>query len=199
MFMAVLLWNIGSEQMNSLKIVLAFAVLSIFLSLAIPVASKTSASIIVNGAASLRQDSLTKNQPLLDSLIDVTDRIIVQFANHLQSETLAYPIDFFNDNPPPQINNIAAQGMGIITWTTDEYATSTVIYGTQIVVDTAEITNPLFTKQHQVTLTGLTPGETYKYQVRSTDRSGNTSTSSEHSFTAKESQSIYLPYVVGNR
>ena len=185
--------------MKPLKFFLALVVLLLFISFTIPVASKSSASIVVSYADSVRQDSFTKNQNLLDLFVNVAPRIIVQFSNHLLQESLTYPIDFFNDGTPPNISDVAAQGMGIITWSTDEFATSTVIYGPNIVLDTVEITNPLYTKQHQVTLTGLTPGETYKYQVRSTDRSGNTSTSGEYSFTAKESQSIYLPYVVGNR
>lgn len=156
--------------------------------------------IIVQYANHLREISLVGVPGALGTLFaQVSDRIIMQYANNNREETLSYPIDFFNDGTPPNISNVAAQGMGIITWTTDEYATSTVIYGTSVVVDTVEITNPLYTKQHQVTLPGLTPGETYNYQVRSTDRSGNTSTSSEYSFTAKVSLLTYLPFIVGNR
>jgi len=100
---------------------------------------------------------------------------------------------------PPKISKVSAQGMGYITWTTDEFATSKVIYNPTIVIDTSEITSPLFTKQHQVMLTGLTPGQEYTYQVSSTDRSGNTSTSGEHKFTAKESRTTFLPIIVGSR
>ena len=156
--------------------------------------------IVVQYANHLREISLVNFPSTLGTLISqVSDRIIMLYANNNRQETLTYPIDFFNDSMAPIITNITAQGMGIITWETNEFATSTAIYDVAIVVDMVEITDPLFTKQHRVVLTGLTPGEEYNYRVRSTDRSGNTSTSSEHSFTAQETLTIFLPFIVGTR
>jgi len=156
--------------------------------------------IVVQFANHLREISLVDVPSALGTLFSqVSDRIIMQFANNNRDEILTYPNDFFNDSTSPVISNVAAQGMGIITWTTDEYATSTVIYDITSVVDTVDITDPLFTKQHRVILTGLTPGEEYSYRVRSTDRSRNTSTSSEYSFIAQESLTTFLPFIVGTR
>ena len=156
--------------------------------------------IVVQYANHLREISLVNFPSTLGTLISqVSDRIIMLYANNNRQETLTYPIDFFNDSTAPIITNIAAQGMGIITWETNEFATSTAIYDVAIVVDMVEITDPLFTKQHRVVLTGLTPGEEYNYRVRSMDRSGNTSTSSEYSFTAQESLTTFLPFIVGTR
>lgn len=128
-------------------------------------------------------------------LEQVANRFVFQYANEANFIPVSYPKSIINDTSSPVIGSVAAQGNGIVTWTTDEFATSTVIYGTNLVVDTVEITDPLFTKQHRVVLTGLTPGEEYSYRVRSTDRSGNTSTSSEYSFTPQVSRSIYIPIV----
>ena len=152
--------------------------------------------IIVQFAKHMREIKFVDIPSALEPLFNqVSERIIIQFAKTNHKAILTYPIDFFNDSTPPIISNVSAQGMGIITWKTDEFATSTVIYGANTVVGLGEIIDPLYTKQHQVTLSGLTPGETYKYKVRSTDRSGNTRTSKEFNFTAEVSLSVYMPLV----
>ena len=85
----------------------------------------------------------------------------------------------------------------IITWATDEFATSTVLYGTQPGVYSQTVSDPLYTKQHSITLTGLPPGTMpYYYVVRSTDRSGNTATSSEYTFNTQPF--VYLPLIMRN-
>lgn len=126
----------------------------------------------------------------------VSDRIVIQYAKTDRQESLVYPAGLFNDTTPPQISDVSASGTGIITWTTDEFATSTVLYGTRSGIYSHMVSDPLYTKQHEITLTGLTSGTTYYYKVRSTDRSGNTATSPEHSFTAQIS--VYLPLVMRN-
>ena len=85
----------------------------------------------------------------------------------------------------------------IITWATDEFATSTVLYGTQPGVYSQTVSDPLYTEQHKITLTGLPPGTIpYYYVVRSTDRSGNTATSSEYTFNTQPF--VYLPLIMRN-
>ncbi len=132
-------------------------------------------------------------------LAQVSERIILQNTNANRQESLVYPAALINDTTSPQISNIGVIGTGsgnaTIVWTTDEFATSTVLYGTQPGVYSQTLSDPLYTKQHALTLTGLTPGTTYYFKVRSTDRSGNTATSSERSFTQVL---IYLPLVMRN-
>ncbi|QLQ04673.1 MAG: fibronectin type III domain-containing protein [Anaerolineae bacterium] len=53
-----------------------------------------------------------------------------------------------------------------ITWTTDEFATSEVRYGTAPGAYTHTVSDPLFEKNHSLTLTGLTAGRTYYFIVR---------------------------------
>jgi len=87
----------------------------------------------------------------------------------------------------------------VITWTTDEFATSVVLYGVKPGVYPQTVSDPLYAKQHRITLTELTLGATYYYRVQSTDRSDNTTTSSEQSFTAQPYfYSVYLPLVMRN-
>jgi hypothetical protein len=160
--------------------------------------------IIVQYANTIRQDDLAAVPSALQTLLgQVSDRIILQYANANRGLQLVYPVALINDTTSPQVSGIAASMMGsdsaIITWTTDEFATSAVLYGTQPGVYPQTVSDPLYAKQHKITLTGLTPGTTYYYyKVRSTDRSGNTTTSSEQSFTAQVEVYVYLPLVMRN-
>jgi hypothetical protein len=129
-------------------------------------------------------------------LNQIAPRFILEYSDKAKFTPLTYPKSIINDTNPPVITNVTALDTDIITWTTDEYSTSTVIYGINTVGDIGEISNSLFTKQHNIPLPGLTPGITYKYQVRSTDRSGNTSTSNTYSYTPKVTFYIYLPLVI---
>ncbi len=71
----------------------------------------------------------------------------------------------------------------IISWSTSRGANSFVKYGTKSgdygdeVGSSEQITN------HQITLTGLTPGTEYYYRVLWTDEDGNLGTSDEYTFT----------------
>jgi hypothetical protein len=129
---------------------------------------------------------------------EISPRVVLQYANVSRQQWLVYPTALFNDTIAPQITNIAAAPMGggnvKITWTTNEFATSAVLYGTQSGVYPHTVSDPLYAKQHEITLTGLTMGTRYYYRVRSTDRSGNTATSTEHSFVMQIP--VYLPLVL---
>jgi hypothetical protein len=88
------------------------------------------------------------------------------------------------DNTPPVISAIASstsQTTATITWTTDEAANSQVNYGTTVSYGTASSSATLATS-HSITLTGLTAGTTYHFQVQSVDGQGNTATSSDQTF-----------------
>jgi len=131
--------------------------------------------------------------------IQLDDRLVIWYANSNRIHTLTYPVGLVGDTMPPQITDItyssdAADSVTIV-WYTDEFADSTVHYGTQPGVYSETVSDPLYYKRHEVTLTGLTPGSTYYYQVSSTDRSGNTATSSEHSLTPVQYY-IYLPLIL---
>ena len=83
-----------------------------------------------------------------------------------------------------------------VSWTTDEYADSTVECGTQSGTYTLTFSDPLYARVHAVTLTGLTAGTTYYCQITSTDLSGNPYQSQEFSFEQVEELFIYLPLVL---
>ena len=126
-------------------------------------------------------------------------RVIFDHAASARQQPLAYPRDLLADSVPPVISGVAAardvDGMKI-TWTTDEFADSTVLFGTQPGAYPQTASDPLYVKNHVVLLPGLAEG-TYYYRVQSRDQSGNLVQSTERSFTVTAGPIpwIYLPYV----
>lgn len=69
-----------------------------------------------------------------------------------------------------------------ITWTTNENATSKVVYGTTSSYGLAS-SSTAFVTSHSITISSLTASTTYHYAVVSADTQGNTATSSDQTFT----------------
>ncbi|MFC1853307.1 lamin tail domain-containing protein [candidate division CSSED10-310 bacterium] len=85
----------------------------------------------------------------------------------------------------PAVTNITGTS-AVITWETDEPATSVVDYGLTASYDQAE-TDLSYVIDHAVTLTGLDPTTEYHYQVSSTDSCAQGPTSSpDDQFTTTE-------------
>jgi hypothetical protein len=92
------------------------------------------------------------------------------------------------DSTPPLISNVAASEItssaAVITWDTDEYSNSVVLYDTDGGPDYDFVASSEdWVLDHRVLLTDLSASTEYHYVVASTDASENTATSSEHSFT----------------
>ncbi|CAD7780195.1 MAG: Right handed beta helix region [Candidatus Methanoperedenaceae archaeon GB50] len=86
----------------------------------------------------------------------------------------------------PVISEVDSQpstNSAVITWTTDEPATSQVEYGLN--TDYGSLTNldSNLVTSHSVTITGLVPETLYHYRVRSQDANGNEAISIDHTFT----------------
>lgn len=98
-----------------------------------------------------------------------------------------------SDSRPPAITavRLSASGDGtsaLVTWTTDERASSWVDWG-PVLAGGGTSWQPPFgsvtpTQAHMVWITGLTPGTAYRYRVRSADALGNSSASADLTFTA---------------
>ena len=133
-----------------------------------------------------------------------SSRIVLQHANANQAVGLRYPSVLISDTNAPLISGVTARvgaSEATITWTTDELATSAILYGTQPDSLTQTVSDAQFVKQHVVTVTGLTPGVAYYYAIRSTDRSGNTITTPATRLTdgSVPTQSfIFLPLLQRN-
>jgi peroxiredoxin len=96
-----------------------------------------------------------------------------------QGDLKAKPLASADETPPAisgiNVSNIT-ESSAIITWQTDETATSQVNYGKTETYGSTMLDEKL-TIPHTVTLTGLDDGTTYNFQVISKDSSGNTATS----------------------
>ncbi|MGE5570031.1 MAG: DUF4082 domain-containing protein [Rhodospirillales bacterium] len=80
------------------------------------------------------------------------------------------------DTIAPVISAVSASASStsaVVTWTTNEPATSRVDYGTSPNSLTLSASQAALTTSHSITLTGLAAGTTYYYRVSSADSSGN--------------------------
>jgi Leucine-rich repeat (LRR) protein len=91
------------------------------------------------------------------------------------------------DETPPVISGVSASGItqtgAVITWTTDEPATSQVEYG---LTASYGLTTPLdatLVTSHSLPLSDLDAGTTYHYRVKSEDASDNETVSADATFT----------------
>lgn len=106
------------------------------------------------------------------------------------------------DSDPPIITNIQVTPRSTgatITWTTDEPATSQVLYGPAPNLDTTSIiaSNGCGTTEtHRVDITGLLPETTYAFQILSRDGAGNLATSAQLEFTTTSDAVFYLPLIL---
>ncbi len=78
-----------------------------------------------------------------------------------------------------------------ITWTTNRAADSKIQYGTSAgSYGSVEPSNSTQVTGHSIGLTGLTAGTTYYYKAKWTDEDGNTTSSSEKSFTTAPAPTV---------
>ena len=164
--------------------------------------SQVSARMVVEYANLMRHHDLVAAPGSLQTLLgQVSARVILLYANQNRAFSLSYPAAMFGDTTAPQISAIAAipiaADRATISWVTDEFADSTVVYGEQPGLYTYTVSDPLYVKGHALTLTGQTPGVPVYYRVRSTDQSSNKGQSSERSFTPQVP--TYLPVVLNRR
>jgi hypothetical protein len=108
---------------------------------------------------------------------------------------------------PPAISNVFTIGISnttaTITWTTDQPSTSLVNFGTTTGFGSASPLNLTLVTSHTVTLTGLTAGTTYDFNVVSANSSAVSTVASNSIFTtasgvtwtkiAVEGQTVFLP------
>jgi hypothetical protein len=82
-----------------------------------------------------------------------------------------------------------------INWTTDQATTSLVNYGASTAYGSSSVLNPSYVTSHSVTLTGLTPGFTYNYEVVSVDSAGVSVSSTNYTFATTSASKGTPPYV----
>ena len=91
------------------------------------------------------------------------------------------------DTTPPTLSSIAATNVthqaATISWTTNDTATTWVEYGTTTSYGSSSTLNTSLVTSHSVNLTSLNPGTIYHYRVTSRDEAGNSTVSSDRTFT----------------
>ena len=103
------------------------------------------------------------------------------------------------DTTAPILSGITASGItsgsAIITWSTNEPATSVVDYGLSTTYGSSSALNTTPVTSHSRTLSNLTPSTTYYYRVRSVDGAGNVATSSGFTFATPAAPDTTAPTI----
>jgi phosphodiesterase/alkaline phosphatase D-like protein len=103
------------------------------------------------------------------------------------------------DTTPPVISGITASNLtstgAVVTWSTNEAATSQVEYGTTTSYGSSSTLNSTFVTGHSVTLGGLAASTTYHYRIKSSDAAGNPATSGDNAFTTSAAQDTTAPVI----
>ena len=137
---------------------------------------------------------------LTNLIIDIPERIVIQYGDTNRLILLDYPVSMIGDTTSPQISSINSEPSGsgsyTVTWDTNEFAVCSYVYGSETGVYTNSIDNNLFYLHHQVSLTNLALGSTVYYQISCTDRSGNIQQTVESSMVVIDQVFIYLPQII---
>ncbi|MFQ5455433.1 MAG: fibronectin type III domain-containing protein [Nitrospirota bacterium] len=112
--------------------------------------------------------------------IDINGKLSISQDNSFITHTLT------NTNPPPVITGIGVDYVtsneAAIRWVTDNSATSQIEYGLGPNYGLFSTLDSTLVTNHTVILTGLAPGQTYHYKIRSIDINGKLSISQDNSF-----------------
>ncbi len=104
-----------------------------------------------------------------------------------------------SDTTPPVASGITASNIGtssaVITWATDEGASSQVEYGTTTSYGLFSSLGTSLVTSHSRSLSGLSNNTTYQYRIISKDSAGNTVTSGNNSFTTSSSVDTTAPVI----
>lgn len=90
------------------------------------------------------------------------------------------------DTTDPIISNVnvtPSYNSALITWQTDESASSKVAYGPTSAYGLGNVADAVLKTVHSIQLTGLSPLTTYHYQISSTDLDNNTAMTTDATFT----------------
>ncbi len=117
------------------------------------------------------------------------------YSGASNATTLAPP-----DTTPPTISNIILSAItssgATISWTTNEAADTQVEYGlTTAYGSNSALNSTLVTSPHSATISGLAPGTSYHYRVKSRDAAGNLSTSLDNVFTTTAGPDTTAPSI----
>jgi hypothetical protein len=141
------------------------------------------------GSTSAQNSSLTASHSV--TITGLTAGTLYDFAvvsaNAAGKSTTSGNFTFTTLTVPPVISAVSATNIGTtsatIVWTTDQPSSSQVQFGTTASYGSSSALNSSLVTTHSVTLSGLTPGATYNYDVVSANFAGNSATSANFSFS----------------
>ena len=105
------------------------------------------------------------------------------------------------DTTPPVITNLSASSItaasAVVSWSTDEPATSQVEYGTTTDYGSTTALDEELVTSHNVSLSSLEPDTTYHFRVKSQDGVGNEAVATEVTFTTAAEADTTPPVISG--
>ena len=124
----------------------------------------------------------------LSTGMDGTNQVFISGATDVNGYTLALtnPINLKVDATFPVLSNVVATPgvqTAVVTWSSDEPATSQVEYGLTASYGSFSGLNSQLVTSHSSTLGGLAAQTTYHFRVHSHDQAGNESVSNDGTFT----------------
>ncbi|MFA6001736.1 MAG: DNRLRE domain-containing protein, partial [Thermoleophilia bacterium] len=139
-------------------------------------------------------DTTTMSDGLYTLRLSATDRAYNTGAATVQVNV---------DNTPPEISGVLTNSItsssATVTWNTDEVTDSQVEYGTSPGDYTNSTTlDPALVTSHNQALANLNPSTDYYYRVRSNDRTGHTTYSSEYTLRTANI-TVLQPYAATGR
>lgn len=134
-------------------------------------------------------------------LKEVPSHVMLQFVEGNGTWATTYPRILMDDNTPPSAGPPTAgpwsNNSMILVWNSNEFARSTLNYGTISNQYDKTVTDDLFKKYHEMIVTGLEPDTIYYYRITQTDRSGNEMRSKEYKLELQVNNTLFLPMIVG--
>jgi len=131
-----------------------------------------------------------------------TSNVYVQFKDTVGNWSPSFTDTIVFDTTAPTVSSVSVSGVtqssAMISWTTNEPATSQVDYGTTSAYGNTSVLDSTLVTSHQLTLNGLALQTTYNYRVRSKDAAGNEQVGNNGTFTTPSATDTAPPSVPAN-
>lgn len=157
---------------------------------------------IVDMADGLRHAPLVYPAGLQTHFDTMPAHFVIDMADGNRFRGLTYPRTLIGDATPPGEEGTpeivpAGTGSVKVRWKTNEFSRGTIEYGPVSGQYTQSVAEPLYMKDHELTLTGLAKDSRYYYRISYVDPAGNSGRGVERSFaTGAESKQLYLPVTI---
>ena len=134
-----------------------------------------------------------------------TVKVTDEQGNQTESESGTFTTG--KDENPPEINQVKTDSaltqnekvQSIISWNTDEPATSVVFYKEGMNGEEKEINlGEVYSQNHMIVITSFKPGTVYHFKVKSVDEEGNERTSSDYALLTPKKRENIVQIIISN-